>query len=253
MGHETTTASGAGLPAGVRLAARAARSLARRRRAPALHPYGVTCDGALAVRPAGVPWGEPWLDEPGEYRVRLRWSRAVGLPGKAPDALGLALRVYDAGGPDRPLELLLTSSGSGRHTRHLPVPRLNALAGPYSTLLSYRVGDREAVLAVRPAAASPRVPGGVDSLRTVLRTTSLTFHLCAAPQGQAWQPLATLTTGAVHDVPPVGTGAYDPYVNRLARLHPTARFGALREAAYAASRRGRHAPDPADPADPADP
>lgn len=245
--HHEATGSGAREPLGVRLAARAARGIARRRHAPALHPSGVSCDGVLTVRPGDLPWGEPWLDEPGEYRLRMRWSRAVGLPGNVPDALGLALRVYDAGGPGRPLDLLLTTSGSGRRTRHVPVPRLNALAGPYSTLLSYRVGTREALLAAHPDVASPLVPGGLASLRTALRTAPLTFHLCAALSGQAWRVLGTITTGPVHDAPPADTASYDPYVNRLAQLRPTARFGALREAAYAASRRGRQAGDPGQP------
>ncbi|CAM5654759.1 hypothetical protein SALBM135S_00757 [Streptomyces alboniger] len=225
------------------LVARAARSLARRRAAPALHPSGVSCEGTLAVRPAGGAWGEPWLDEPGEYRVQLRWSRGAGLPGRLPDALGLALRVQDAGGPDRPLDVLLTTSGGGRATRHLPLPRLDATGGPYSTLIAYHIGSRRGLLIAHPAGASPHVPSGLTALRTALERAPLTFHLCAALPGRAWWPLATLTTGTPLDLPPGATLSYDPYLHALPGLRPTDRFSALRGAAYAASRAGRDATD----------
>ncbi|GAA2941523.1 phosphodiesterase [Streptomyces enissocaesilis] len=228
-------------PTGTGLVARAARSIAHWRHAPALHPFGVSCDGVLAVQPSGPAWGEPWLDTPGDYQVRMRWSRAVGLPGRLPDALGLALRVHGAGGPGRSLDLLLTSSGAGRRTRHLPLPRLDALAGPYSTLLSYRIGEHEALLAAHPDMTSPLVPNGLATLRTTLQAGPLTFRLGAAPPGQGWRALGTLTTGPPHDLPAEDTVSYDPYLNHLPRLHPTARFSGLREAAYAASRAGRRA------------
>lgn len=239
-----TSGAGARLPVGVRLAARAARGMARWRRAPALHPFGVCCNGVLEIHPAGLPWGEPWLDDPGVYQVRLRWSRAAGLPGRLPDALGLAVRVYGAGGPGSPLDLLLTSSGSGPRTRHLPRPRLDALAGPYSTLLAYRIGDREGSLAAHPVVTSPLAPSDLASLRRTLQEAPVTFHLCAAQPGQAWRALGTLTTGPPHDLPAEDTVSYDPYLNRLPHLHPTARLSKLREAAYSASRAGRRADRP---------
>ncbi|WP_282793825.1 phosphodiesterase [Streptomyces sp. CC224B] len=242
-----TTDARARRPTGAGLAARLAQRVARRRQAPALHPYGVTCDALLTVRPTGRPWGEPWLDEPGEYAVRLRWSRAVGLPGRLPDALGLAVRVYDADGPGSLLDLLLTSSGSGRRTRHLPLPRLDALAGPYSTLLPYRIGGQEALLAVHPVVTSPLVPNTLARLRAAVEAEPLAFDLCAAPPGRAWRALGTLTTGPLHDRPPDDRVAYDPYLNRLPHLRPTAWLSGLREAAYAASRRGRGAADPTEP------
>lgn len=61
-----------------------------------------------------------WLDAPGSYAVMARWSRAAGLPRPMPDAAGLALRVADADGPRRPLDLPLTTSGRGRWWHHLP-------------------------------------------------------------------------------------------------------------------------------------
>ncbi|GGX23199.1 phosphodiesterase [Streptomyces chryseus] len=248
MTHDmSTSGTGTEAPAATGFVARAARGIAHWRHAPALHPFGVSCDGVLAVEPSGPPWGEPWLDEPGNHQVRMRWSRAVGLPGRLPDALGLALRVHNAAGPGRSLDLLLTSSGAGRRTRHLPLPRLDALAGPYSTLLAYRIGAHHAVLAAHPDVTSPLVPNNLTALRTTLRAGPLAFHLCAALPGQRWRALGTLITGPPHDLPAQETVSYDPYLNQLPHLHPTARFSRLREAAYAASRAGRRTAGPAGP------
>ncbi|GAA2489029.1 phosphodiesterase [Streptomyces gobitricini] len=245
-----------------------ARRLARKRSAPALHPRGLVCEGTLDVPgtgDGGVPWGVPFLDRAGEYRVSVRWSRAAGLPAGWPDGLGLALRVEDAGGPGTPLDLLLTSSGTGRLGRHVPLPRRDALAGPYSTLLAYRVGGRERVImadpagALRPgvtpgAGAGPgaghrRVPGDPDALRAALDRGPVRFELCAAAPDEPWRAFATLT---VRTPRPHGEGAahaYDPYLHGLPGLRPTHRLHDLRAAAYSGSRHGRGAvlKDPHDP------
>ncbi|NYV76679.1 phosphodiesterase, partial [Streptomyces sp. UH6] len=86
-----------------------ARQVARLRRAPALHPAGVTPAGTEEVRgdPEGGCRGD-WLDRHGVYPVTARWSLAAGLPGVLPDGVGLALRVDDADGRGSTLELLLT-------------------------------------------------------------------------------------------------------------------------------------------------
>ncbi|MET9800885.1 phosphodiesterase [Streptomyces sp. NPDC006368] len=223
-----------------------AHRLARRRSAPALHPQGLTCGGTLEV--PGSPdrrWGAGWLDRPGSYEVTVRWSRALGLPGRLPDGLGLALRVPDAGGPGAALDLLLTSSRPGRLGRHLPLLRRDALAGPYSSLLSYRAGDRERVVAAFPVrGAHGRVPGGLPALRQALEREPVRFHLCTAAADEPWRAVATLTIGPPGPAPEHSTVSYDPYVHRLPDFHPTARLSRLRAAAYSGSRRGRAAPDP---------
>ncbi|MER7489177.1 phosphodiesterase [Streptomyces sp. NPDC126497] len=222
---------------------RVAERLARWRAAPALHPHGVLCSGTLDVPgSSGEPWGVPWLDRPGSYAVTVRWSRALGLPRRLPDALGLALRVTDAGGPGSALDLLFTSSGSGRLGRHLPLPRPDALTGPYSTLLSYRMGGRERVLAAFPVPA----PGGPSkaarpALWQELARRPLRFDLRAAAPGEPWCPFASLTLERAHAAAPATTVSYDPYAHSLPDLRPTRRLSGLRAAAYAGSRRGRSA------------
>ncbi|MFC9891059.1 phosphodiesterase [Streptomyces pilosus] len=216
---------------------RVAGRLARWRSAPALHPHGVLCSGTLSVTGrADGGWGASWLDRPGSYPATVRWSRALGLPRPLPDGLGLAVRVEDAGGPGHPLDLLFTSSRSGRLGRHLPLLRPDPLSGPYSTLLSYRAGDRERVLAAFP------VPGPEDALPTLwqqLARGPVRCDLRAAASGEPWRTFATLSLEAVRPVPATGTVSYDPYAHALPGLHPTGRLRRLRDAAYAGSRAGR--------------
>ncbi|MGW0121231.1 phosphodiesterase [Streptomyces sp. NPDC003327] len=221
-----------------RIAFRAARAVARRRGArPALHPQGAVLAGRLVVPEHPAPWGVPWLDRPAAYRVTARWSRAAGLPRPLPDGLGLALRVEDAGGPGRPLELLLTTSaGRGRCTRHLPFPRGSATAGPYSTLVGYVVGGRRGVVAAFPEPGAGRVPADPGAVRAAAAGRPLAFDLRFGA-GAEWRPLARLTL--LREEPSPGRRAFDPYEHPLPGFRPVDRLRAVRVAAYAGSRAGR--------------
>ncbi|MGW6244615.1 hypothetical protein [Streptomyces roseolus] len=223
-----------------------ARGLARRRgRRPALHPDGLLLSGVLDVLPPGDrPWGVAWLDSGGRYDVTVRWSRAAGLPERLPDGLGLALKVRDAAGPDRPLDLLLTSSGGGPLTRHLPLPRADALGGPYSTLSGYRFPDRVRVVAAFPDEPGRGLPVRPSELAAALTRRPARFRLCAAARGEPWRQFATLSVRTAHPDPAAQPVAFDPYAASLADLPPTDRLRALREAAYAGSRQGRGAAEP---------
>lgn len=223
------------------LAFDAARVLARGRGGrPALHPEGILLTGRLHVPRHHTSWGVPWLDTPGAYPVTARWSRAAGLPGPLPDGLGLAVRVQDAGGPGRPLELLLTSSGSGRLARHLPLPRLYATTGPYATLLNYAVGGRHGVVAAFPEGRVDRVPAGPGAVAAAVARAPMSFHLGFGTTA-GWQPLARLALEQTVPTDSRSDVAFDPYRNCLAGFRPVACLGALRVAAYAGSRVGRDA------------
>ncbi|WP_411104916.1 phosphodiesterase [Streptomyces sp. cmx-4-9] len=218
-----------------------ARALARRRGGrPALHPDGILLTGRLHVPRHDTPWGVPWLDTPGAYPVTARWSRAAGLPGPVPDGLGLAVRVQDAGGPGRPLELLLTSSGSGKVARHLPLPRRCATTGPYATLLNYSVGGRHGVVAAFPERRSDRVPAVPGAVAAAVARAPMSFHL-GFGTAAGWQPLARFALEGAMTADSRGGVAFDPYRNCLAGFRPVASLSALRVAAYAGSRAGRHA------------
>ncbi|WEH39209.1 phosphodiesterase [Streptomyces sp. AM 2-1-1] len=228
-----------------RLAFRTARAAARRRGSrPALHPDGVIMVGRLDVPARATHWDVPWLGAPGSYAVTARWSRAAGLPRLLPDGAGLALRVADAGGPGRPLDLLLTTSGRGRWSRHVPLPRTSATAGPYSTLLPYVVGGRRGVLALFPEPRTGRVPARPAAVGAATAVRPLAFRLCIGERA-AWRPLARLILlGADAAARSEDGEAFDPYRNLLPDVRPVDRLRSLRVAAYAGSRAGRHAGPP---------
>ncbi|MDQ1041108.1 hypothetical protein QFZ75_007524 [Streptomyces sp. V3I8] len=217
------------------------RRLARLRHAPALHPTGLTCTAELeVVDDGGGRWGVPWLDTPGRYAATVRLSRAAGLPGRLPDGLGLAVRVEDAAGPGRPLDLLLTSSGRGRAVRRLPLPRADALGGPYSTLLKYRVGGHHRLLAAFPRQDRAPVHGDPASLRDALAAGPLVLDLCAGSAGRTWRAFAVLTVGAPLPVPREESVDFDVYAHSVPGFGPGSALAAVRRAAYRGSRAGRH-------------
>ncbi|MFI0187017.1 phosphodiesterase [Streptomyces sp. NPDC017082] len=217
------------------------RLLGRLRRAPALHPDGLTCAAELEVLPGGACWGVPWLAAPGRFTATVRLSRAAGLPRRLPDGLGLAVRVDEADGPGRALDLLLTSSGRGRATRRLPLPRADALGGPYSSLLSYRVGGRPRVLAAFPRRVSQApVHGDPASLARALGAGPLVFDLCAEAPDRTWRPFAVLTVRTPLPVPPRRSADFDIYARDARKFTPGPTLAAIRRAAYRGSRAGRH-------------
>lgn len=260
--------NGTGVNAALRLVRAAGAALARVRGARALHPAGLVLDATLEVLPeAGRPWGVAFLDRAGRYDVTVRWSRAAGLPSPLPDALGLALRVADGAGPGRPFDLLLTSSGTGRVTRHLPLLRTDAVGGAYATLTSYRFPDRDRVIAAIPAGGRGRgLPVSLPDLaRALAGRPPVVFRLCAAAPHEPWRPFGLLTvTGAspagtgpltATGTSPAGAGpgegsagtgplAFDPYGACPPDLAPGPRLRRWREAAYAGSRRARGAAAP---------
>ncbi|GAA2882910.1 hypothetical protein [Streptomyces mexicanus] len=152
-----------------------------------------------------------------------------GPPGGWPDGYGPALRVDAADGPGTPLDLLLTSSGSGRLSRHLPLLRANPRRGVHSTLTSHRLPSGTRVLLAAPAAGGP-----TDTWHG--RRLPLTLGLYAAGRTCAPQLPGTirLTEQADDD-----DCSFDPY--RLPHIHPTRRLAHVRARAYAGSREGRDA------------
>lgn len=224
-----------------------ARQIARVRTAPALHPAGVTTTGTLEIPgdPAGG-WGVEWLDRPGAHPVTVRWSRAAGLPGRLPDGVGLALRVENADGAGATLDLLFTSCGPGRLGRRVPLPRRDALSGPYSTLTAYQVGDRSRLLTahpVTPAAGRARAPVTLAGLRHALGRGDVRFRLCTEATGEPRRMFAALTLAPAGPEPAEHTVSFEPYAHCLPGLRPSRTLRAARVAAYAGSRDGRRSRD----------
>jgi hypothetical protein len=207
-------------PAG-RVLAAVVGALALARRERPMHPRGVLLDGTLVAadeRAASV-LPTPVVD------VLVRLSLSVGLPRPLPDVVGIALRWTDDGAPQ---DVLLASTGRGRLTRYVLVPRRRLAGGWLTTMMPLRAPWGPVVLALRPLTASPG--------------RSVTFEVLQAPPFGAWTRFGTLElhgprTGSSPrdgDDPAV---RFDPGVNAPRRLGAYRWEELLRNPAYVLARR----------------
>jgi hypothetical protein len=201
--------------------------LARARRAKPMHPRGVVFDARLERRGPGL--GVDWLDATGTDDVLVRLSRGAGLPPQVPDLLGFAMRVPG----EHPVDVLLSSTGRGRWTRRVPVPRRDA-ATTYGSIMAYRCPAGPVWLAAVPQGAA--LPSDRAGLAATGPGTVLT--LSAAVGRGPWKPFGTVTLGAPVEQldPPVRFDAVLHAPPGLAADGPLARF---RRPAYAAARRAQ--------------
>jgi len=205
--------------------------LARLRRGKPIHPRGAVHDVAVhrrGARDAGRPWGAPWLDEPGSHTGLVRFSRAVGLPRPLPDVLGLAVRFATDDGTH---DLLLASTGLGRASRYLLLPRRRPDRTAYTSVMPYRTPRGPVLLAAVPALGAPASPG----------TRVLRFTLAAATPLGAWEPLGALEVTGWGECSPAEDApvAFDPVPHPLPGLAVPAVVAGVRAPGYAAARRGR--------------
>jgi hypothetical protein len=199
-------------------AAAAFGALARARGTRALHPRGPV-RGAGATLSGEVPGVAP-ASGPREVRALLRASRALGLPGWAPDVLGVAVRLIDLHGDGRHQDLLFASS---------PRPPVHVVLAPardfghawYTALLPYRVGTRR----------------GVPILR---RTGDLRFAIgMTRVGGRAVLWLGEVAAGDVLAGGDAEALRFDPILNAAADFRQDAGFlDVVRRASYASSRIG---------------
>jgi hypothetical protein len=213
-------AEGLGRLLGIPLAA-----LARRRSGKPMHPDGVVRAGLLERTGSTPPWGLPWLDVEARDPVVVRLSRGAGLPRRLPDVLGLAVRLPGADGER--VDLLLSSTGSGRLGRVVPVPRRDS-ATTYGSIMGYRTD----VGTLRLAATGERTSGGTGE--------SLVFVLAAAQGSGPWRPFARLTLGEPLQ-PPDPEVRFDAVLHPPPGLVPDGPLARLRAPAYAMARGGRDA------------
>lgn len=237
-----------GLPASPRVPAPVAaatgalfRALSTVRGARIFHPRGVGYEATVAVeRPVPGHRGVPLLEQPGEHRAVVRFSRAAGLPEPLPDVLGLSLRIRDLHGRGRHQDLLLVSSADAPLLHHLLLPAPGGfLAQSYSSVLPYRIGGKVRIVGALPLSA-PRAgrPGAIHELVATAATGKLAFRLGLAPLWGRLDPVATLRVG--ERLPPdvVEGLAFNPW-NCGGGIEPTGPFNGLRRSAYAGSQRGR--------------
>lgn len=217
------------LLAAVGAAATSAASLVRGERV--IHAAGVTVAAQFVV-PDGPTIGVPLLDQPARHRAIVRFSRAVGLPERLPDVLGIAVRILDAHGPGRPQDLLLTSTLDLPYLRHVPLPRLDLLGVPYSSVTPYSLGPNRCLLAVLPDADAPRT----TSLAGVAgRGDGARLRLAAATGRRTWRTLAVLELG--RPVPDGRSIRFSPD-NTGGGIGPVGWLQDLRRDAYRASHVG---------------
>lgn len=209
------------------------RAAARLRKAPAVHPRGVSFTADLVV---SVPGGFPL--PPGQYDAVGRLSKGAGTPGGRPDVLGLALRISLPDGSAS--DVLLSSSGLGRLTRWLPRPARSWSSARYGTLSPYEVDGRYVWLLAIPEGAD--VGHAATEALVERLPTDFTLSISAGPGGD-WRPIGRMELR--RPLVEVDGLVFDPVLNGLpdARLAPRW-LSRLRESAYSGSRRGRHAGPP---------
>lgn len=211
-------------------------ALARWRHGKPMHPRGAVLDGVLerhGLRPAT---GVPWLDTAGTDPVVVRLSRGAGLPAPWPDLLGLAIRL--SGGAE-PVDLLLSTTGRGRLTRLVPVPRRDAGA-LYSSIMGYRSDAGPMRFAALPE--QRHVPSDPEPLARTVASGGLTFTLAVARGAGGWRPFARLSLQAPAEPldPDVAFDAVAHPPPGLVADGPMARF---RAPAYARARTARQQAD----------
>lgn len=186
-----------------------AAALARLARPKALHPKGVTASATLSVTGVGRT-GSPLLDVTGRWPATVRISRAVGLPEAVPDIGGLAIRIH----ADRPVDLLLASTGLGPLSRYVLTAGWSTTGRAMTSMFPVRVAGRLLLLAA--------IPGGDGGTWTLQHAT---------PLGN-WRTLGRLVVDSWEDDDE--DLHFDPIGNRLPGSHYPPVLAALRDPSYPA-------------------
>jgi hypothetical protein len=209
--------------AGATAAVFAGLSAVRRKRV--FHPRGDAFEATVSF---GVVRDLPFH---GTHAALVRLSRGVGLPERAPDVLGLAVKVPDLG-----LDLLLASSGEGALTRHLLVPSRGFFRRPYSTVLPYELDGTTIVFGARAAPELADVDGDdLEEVAALARAGRAGFELTWAETGSSdVSVFGSLELGDAHR----GDLSFNPF-NTYGPLAPAGALNRLRRESYASSQRAR--------------
>lgn len=194
-----------------------------------LHPDGVTYTASVTSRGTGTS-GVPWLDEPGTTQVRLRVSRAMGLPARWPDVYGIAVRIpLPRRNPPSPpwADLLFATTGDTPYGRYVLRLRRGAARGPLTTLLPVRAPAGPMLLRLRAPVGEP-VPGDDLSLPPEL---TLSYAVGSRP----WTDVADLVVGP-RDPGGADRERHDPITAELPGTQQFEPVRRLREPAYRAAR-----------------
>lgn len=189
--------------------------------------------GELHVWGCARPVGADLLDRPADHPVLVRFSKGLGTREDRPDVRGLAIRV-----PSHGTDLLLSTVGSGRWGRHVPMPR-RSFDAVYGSITPYRSGSGNLYLAAAPMGTP--LGGSVAAVASAADQDRSGLLLYVLRSGEA-QPFAQLTLGEVLPEEADAALAFDPIRNTTGDLHPTGLIHGTRAFAYRASQRWRGAP-----------
>jgi hypothetical protein len=221
------------------LAVRVVRSRHRR----FLHPDGRSFTGELEVWGRSRPIGSALVDRPGRYPVTVRISKGAGTRPGRPDVLGVAVRVAET------TDLLLSTAGTGRLLRHVPVAR-RSFDTRYGSILAYRTGTRRKVyLSAEPDPGGPPLGRTLGSVEAAAQAGARLLLGIAGEGGTGGTDTGTFGRVTFGDPLPAGADAalaFDPIRNAPADLYPTGLIHRARAIAYPLSQRWRHAPGDAD-------
>lgn len=194
-----------------------------------IHPQGVRLVGTLERH--GSASGTEWVDTAGTDLVTARLSRSLGLPGRCPDVLGLALRLANDGTPS---DVLLASTGASRAGRFALTLRRNAAAGVFSSLMPYKTPAGPLLLAARTVSAPGQLRAEPETFRSDLGPNAWTLGLYHARPSGHWVRFGTLTLSASGE--PDTTERFDPVLNTLPGTATYDWTAQLREPSYTAAR-----------------
>ncbi|MFC4146928.1 phosphodiesterase [Micromonospora mangrovi] len=218
---------------------RAAAGLARWRHARLLHPAGRTFGAEVMIwGTPGPPTGVPLLDLPGRYPATVRLSKGVPTPGSWPDLLGFGVRLHRD--PERPVDLLVSSSGAAPVLRNLPLPR-RGFTGTYSSIMSFRAGRRRLFLAALADPDSPDLGRGLAELSAAAGTGEPRLVLAVASGVGPWRPFGQVCLDGQRDAREDAALAFDPIGNLPPGLRAVGPIARLRDRTYSGSRRARGA------------
>ncbi len=174
------------------------RVASRLRGKKSFHPSGVGFESVLTVTSSPEAPAATLVGEAGKHRALVRFSRALGLPARTADILGISIRVPDAYGPGRHQDLLLVSSGDGPVVHHALLPTTDPQKRPYSSLLPYAADGRRFLVGALPRDDSPRPPAdSIDGrLRAAAATGRLSFDFALAPLLGRFVPVGRLDVSA---------------------------------------------------------
>jgi hypothetical protein len=212
------------------------RGVARWRHGRAVHTQGVELDAELTLDPDSL-LGRA-LEASRSRPALVRVSRSVGLPGRWPDLLGIAVRVPSGRG-EEVLDVLFASVAGRGWAHPLLVPVRSWWGRPWSTVLPYSGGGHLVWLGLETPAGPDREGGGVAVVAAAVGCGPVAVAVTEMVAGAARRRVGTLRWDAVrqHGAPV----SFDPVLNTVAGLRPVRALSGLREWAYTGSRRGRGA------------